>query len=94
MARASPTSLCVIAEQMRRGAALDLAACYAMEFRLVRRFMAGADFYEGVRAVLTDKDPAGARWTPARLEGVRDEDVRAYFAPLPAAEEWAPPPLA
>ena len=34
------------------------------EFRIVSRIIEGHDFYEGVRAVIVDKDNA-PRWQPA-----------------------------
>ena len=47
--------------------------------------MAGHDFYEGIRAVLVDKDHA-PRWKPARLEDVAAADIEAMFAPLEDGE--------
>jgi enoyl-CoA hydratase len=79
--RMSPTSLRVTLRLVREGAKLDFEDCLRMEFRLVRRFMRGHDFYEGVRAVLIDKDNA-PRWQPATLAGVTPAMVDAYFAPL------------
>jgi hypothetical protein len=52
-----------------------------MEYRMVNRIVAGHDFYEGVRAVIIDKDNA-PKWRPAELSGVSQADVDAYFAPL------------
>ncbi len=43
----------------------------------------GADFYEGIRAVLVDKDHA-PKWTPATLAAVTPAMVEAFFAPLGA----------
>jgi enoyl-CoA hydratase len=40
----------------------------------------GADFYEGVRAVVIDKDGA-PRWQPARLEDVTEAELSPYFDP-------------
>ncbi|TVR07790.1 MAG: enoyl-CoA hydratase/isomerase family protein [Salinarimonadaceae bacterium] len=77
----SPTSLRIAYEQVRRGAELDFREAMRMEFRIVSRILDGRDFYEGVRAVLIDKDQT-PRWDPARLEDVADADVEAYFAPL------------
>lgn len=77
----SPTSLRIAFEQMRRGADIDFREAMRMEFRIVSRILDGRDFYEGVRAVLIDKDQA-PRWDPEDLAGVSDADVEAYFAPL------------
>jgi enoyl-CoA hydratase len=43
--------------------------------------MRGHDFYEGVRAVIIDKDQT-PRWQPATLEEVTPAKVEHYFAPL------------
>ena len=67
----------------------DFAANMAMEYRAVGRAVVRPDFAEGVRAVIVDKDN-NPRWTPARPEDVTDDSVEAFFAPLPANEEWRP----
>jgi enoyl-CoA hydratase len=54
-----------------------------VEFRIVSRIIHGHDFYEGVRAVIIDKDNT-PRWNPARLAEVLDRDIDRYFAPLDA----------
>jgi enoyl-CoA hydratase len=77
----SPTSLKVALAQMRRGLSLDFRECMRTEFRIVSRVMRGRDFYEGVRAVIIDKDQA-PRWQPPALEAVNAADVEQYFAPL------------
>jgi len=79
--RMSPTSLKVAFRQLHLAAGLDFEADMVMEYRLSQRFMAGHDFYEGVRALLIDRDGAPA-WRPARLEDVSEDAVAAYFAPL------------
>jgi enoyl-CoA hydratase len=84
----SPTSLKIALAQMRRGTSLDFAGCMRTEFRIVSRVMGGRDFYEGVRAVIIDKDQA-PRWQPPALEAVSAADVERYFAPL--ANELALP---
>jgi len=43
--------------------------------------MRGHDFYEGVRAVIIDKDQS-PRWQPPALEAVSAAAVERYFAPL------------
>jgi enoyl-CoA hydratase len=83
----SPTSLKIALEQMRRGSALDFAECMRTEFRIVNRIVRGHDFFEGVRAVVLDKDNA-PRWIPDTLAGVSEAAVDAHFSPLaPGAEE-------
>ena len=77
----SPTSLKVTFRQIVIGARLDYDDCMRLEYRLARRFAAGHDFYEGIRAVVIDKDNA-PRWDPARLEEVSESAVQAYFMPL------------
>ena len=52
-----------------------------LEYRLVQRFMAAHDFFEGVRAVVIDKDNR-PRWKPAELGAVAPALVEAYFASL------------
>jgi enoyl-CoA hydratase len=84
----SPTSLKLVLEQMRRGATLDFAQCMRTEFRIVSRVVRGHDFYEGIRALLIDKDQA-PRWRPSTLADVSATEVERYFAPL--ARELALP---
>ena len=87
--RMSPTSLKITLEQVRRGVTLDsLGECLKMEFRMCQRLMQdkNSDFYEGIRAVLVDRDGA-PQWDPAALGDVTPEMVQSYFEPLPAAEE-------
>jgi enoyl-CoA hydratase/carnithine racemase len=81
----SPTSLLVTFDQLAAGAMLSMEDCMRMEFRILTRMLAGHDFYEGIRAVLIDKDQQ-PRWSPATLAGVSPEAVAAYFAPLPGGE--------
>jgi len=77
----SPTSLAVVFRQLREGAALDFEPCMELEYRLVSRFVAGHDLFEGIRAVVIDKD-GKPEWDPAKLDLVTPEAVEAYFAPL------------
>ena len=86
----SPTSVLIAMEQMRRGADLTLGECLKTEFRVVNRVAAGHDFYEGVRAVLVDRDNA-PKWQPPRLEEVDPEAIAAHFAPIPDELELLAP---
>lgn len=78
----SPTSLKVTYRQIREGKKLGFEDCMRLEFRLTNRFMHGRDFYEGVRAVILEKDNA-PNWQPSSLESVTEAQVNAYFATLP-----------
>jgi len=77
----SPTSLKIALAQVQRGSALDFAECMRTEFRIVSRVVRGHDFYEGVRAVIIDKDQA-PRWQPSTLAAVSAAEVERHFAPL------------
>jgi enoyl-CoA hydratase/carnithine racemase len=81
----SPLSLKIALAQVRRGKNWDFETCMRAEFRIVSRVSQGHDFYEGVRAVIVDKDNA-PRWQPATLAAVSEADVERHFAPLGAGE--------
>jgi enoyl-CoA hydratase len=81
MVKRSPTSMALAFEQMKRGADMTFAEAMVMEFRIVSRIVAGNDFYEGVRALIIDKDNA-PRWNPDRISGLDDAAIAAHFAPL------------
>ncbi len=88
----SPTSLKLALAQMRAGIGLSFEGCMQTEFRIVSRVIHGRDFYEGVRAVIVDKDNA-PRWRPAALADVPHAEIERHFAPLPHGDEWAMPDL-
>lgn len=81
MRRMSPISMKITHEQLRRGKHLSLAQCLQMEYRMTQHCMQGKDFYEGIRAVLVDKDQQ-PKWAQQRLEEVTPEQVAAHFAPV------------
>ena len=76
----------VALRQLREGAAAQtFEDNMRMEYRIGWRKVQSADFLEGVRAVIVDKDNA-PKWSPARLEDVSEADVARYFEPLGADE--------
>lgn len=81
MRKKSPTSMALALEQMRRGASMDFAAVMQMEYRIVSRIADGHDFYEGVRAVIVDKDHA-PKWQPTQIEALNPAMIAAHFEPL------------
>lgn len=74
----SPTSLKVTLSQIKRAIGLSMSECMVMEYKMVDSFLKGKDFYEGVRALLIDKDKS-PRWSPSTIEAVKIEDVKQYF---------------
>ncbi len=81
----SPTSMALSAREVHEGAMISMPNCLRMEYRIVCRIMEGHDFFEGVRAVIIDKDNQ-PRWNPASLGDLSPEDVNHYFADLQADE--------
>jgi len=75
----SPMSLKVALEQLRRGAEMNFDEGMTMEYSIVSHIVSHpSDFYEGVRALLIDKDNNPA-WKPSTIEDVTDEMVLAHF---------------
>nr|AQQ74623.1 hypothetical protein [uncultured bacterium] len=81
----SPLSLKIALEQVRRGKQWDFETCMRAEFRIVSRIVHGHDFYEGVRAVIVDKDNQ-PHWKPSELAQVSAAEVERYFAPAASGD--------
>ena len=80
--RASPISLKITFHQMKLGeAGVDIEQALALEYRMTQHVMAGHDFFEGIRAVLVDKDQ-NPRWEHASLADISEADVARYFESL------------
>lgn len=82
----SPVSMKVTLRLLREGAKLSLKECLEMEYRVVLRILEDKDFYEGVRAVLIDRDHK-PKWNPSTVEAVTPEKLESFFKPLPAEKE-------
>ena len=87
----SPTSLKVTFEGLKRSLYCDnIGEDLQMEYRLSQGFMRpGSDFYEGVRALLIDRDHK-PKWNPAKLSDVTPDMVETYFQAL-GENEWQIP---
>lgn len=91
LSKMSPTSLKVTFKQFQNAAGgMSLDQALKMEYRLTERTLKDHDFYEGVRAILVDKDRK-PKWIP--LNEVKDEHVEQYFAPLDSNQELVFEPL-
>jgi enoyl-CoA hydratase len=75
----APLSLKLALAQLRRGREWSFADCMRAEWRIVSRVVYGEDFYEGIRAVIIDKDNR-PRWRPASLAEVTPAEVDRHFA--------------
>ncbi|KAM3862501.1 3-hydroxyisobutyryl-CoA hydrolase, mitochondrial [Diretmus argenteus] len=81
LSKMSPMSLKITHKQLQQGASLSLQDVLVMEYRLSQACMRGYDFYEGVRAVLIDKDQS-PKWNPSSLEEVSEQSVDECFSSL------------
>ncbi len=78
----SPETVKLALRQLRQGARCEtFEDNMRMEYRIGWRKVQSADFIEGVRAVIIDKDNAPV-WQPKRLEDVKAVTLDHYFAPL------------
>jgi enoyl-CoA hydratase len=77
MLEKSPTSQAIALRQMALGPTVDFDEALRMDFRIVSRVARGHDFYEGVRALIVDKDNR-----PQWSEPPSSAEVDAYFASL------------
>lgn len=80
----SPMSLKVSLAHLRMTKNMSFDEVTAQDFTLAQHFMKGHDFYEGVRAVLVDKDNQPV-WEPTGLEDVTLDMVQDYFRPIGVA---------
>lgn len=77
----SPTSLKVALRSLQLGRKNSFEDCMKMEFRMVNKVMNDHDFYEGVRALIIDKDNKPS-WSPKSIEDVDDGFVDEFFHSL------------
>lgn len=89
LAQRSPLSLAVTLRHIRKSKNSDLRAVLEMDYHLACAFLEDADFYEGVRAVVIDKDNA-PKWQPESIGALTPTIVDSYFT-LRAGENWSLP---
>ena len=78
----APTSMKVTFLQMRRGRTIEnFRENMKMEYRIVNHTILGHDFYEGIRAILLEKDN-NPKWAPGTLAEVSGEVVLKHFEKL------------
>lgn len=74
----SPLSLAVVFEQIKRGKDMTLREVFEMEYKICQGFMHHREFFEGVRALLIDKDKS-PQWSHSKVSQVTKEDVDQIF---------------
>ncbi len=81
----SPFALHLTLAQLRRGRHLGIEAALRLEYRIAHRMPEIADFIEGVRAMLVDKDKQ-PQWRYTDWESVPPDEIEACMAPLPSGD--------
>ncbi|KAI93442.1 3-hydroxyisobutyryl-CoA hydrolase [Rhodomicrobium udaipurense JA643] len=82
----SPLALHLTFELHRRAATFaSLKDALTLEYRVATRLIRHADFAEGVRAAVIDKDRS-PKWTHASIGAVDADLVASFFAALPAGD--------
>ena len=87
----SPTSLKITFKQIHMATEMSLRDALIMEYRMVQRCQASGDFYEGVRAMLVDKD-RNPQWKPSNLDKVDEIWVNHFCEPLHCLLYTSPSP--
>ncbi|KMZ56755.1 3-hydroxyisobutyryl-CoA hydrolase [Zostera marina] len=79
--KASPASLKICLRSIREARTEGIGECLKKEYRITSHILrnhVSKDYYEGVRALLLDKDK-NPKWEPSRLELMTSEMVDRYF---------------
>ncbi|CAB4069150.1 HIBCH [Lepeophtheirus salmonis] len=72
--KASPTSIAITFRLLHEGdKAISLLECLNMEYNMSKEIMKRKDFYEGVRALLIDKD-LSPKWSPSTMKELKNID--------------------
>jgi enoyl-CoA hydratase/carnithine racemase len=79
LAAGSPTTAALIWELLKRAETMSLADVFRLELIVALQCCAHPDFYEGVRALLIDKDNA-PRWTPPTAADITPAWIDEHFA--------------
>ncbi|HXP32268.1 MAG TPA: enoyl-CoA hydratase/isomerase family protein [Stellaceae bacterium] len=81
MQRASPLSLAITFRQLGLGRGMEIEDALALEYRLTQHCMAGHDFFEGIRALLVEKDRK-PRWQHRSIAAVSEAEIDGYFTAI------------
>jgi enoyl-CoA hydratase len=78
----SPLGVSVTFARMKQAAGQAFEQIIEDDYVIARQFMRGNEFFEGVRAMLVDKDKS-PKWEPKTFENVSETAVSRHFEPLP-----------
>lgn len=78
MSTLSPLSLAVVFEQIKRGKTMNLREVFEMEYKISQGFTNHTEFFEGVRALLIDKDK-NPNWKYKHIKEVTQKDLDHFF---------------
>lgn len=81
MEKACPFSLELTFRTIRGARKRTMRECLVMDFRIATRLMERADYFEGVRALIIDKDNK-PRWKPRTIEEVDGKELARCFESL------------
>lgn len=79
LASRCPTSIVIAFEQLNRVKALNFSEVMQVEFDIAHQFLSDLDFYEGIRAMIIDRDHK-PRWNPSEIEDVSWDMIERFFA--------------
>ncbi len=91
LSKKSPFSLEITYKLLNNNENISISDSLITDYRICRHLLKMSDFYEGVRAVLVDRDNE-PKWKPATIAGVERDEIEACFAPL-GKDDLVLPPL-
>lgn len=74
----SPISLAITQRAIQNATSMSFEDVMRMEYRMVQRVLQRPDFFEGIRAIIIDKDNA-PQWSPSSIELINNDAVDAFF---------------
>lgn len=70
--------MAVVFEQIKRGKNMGIKEAFEMEYKISEGFVHHREFFEGIRALLIDKDK-NPKWTHKSVYDVKPEDLSFFF---------------
>lgn len=78
IASLSPLSMAIVFEQIKRGKDMGLKEVFEMEYKISQGFVNHTEFFEGVRALLIDKDKKPI-WKYQRVQDIPKSEIDFFF---------------